>query len=95
MAQYPDDMTQDGIDRRDRRIDARRSATLIDSDGSELAVTIVDISASGFRVETGNMLMVGEMVRLKVDKSGDFPAQIRWCLGQEAGGAFLDAAAAA
>lgn len=80
------------VERRERRVEARRSATLIESDGNELPVTILDISARGFRIETRDALAIGDIVRLKVDKAGDFAAQVRWALGSEAGGAFLDPA---
>ena len=36
------------------------------------------------------MFRIGERVHLKTKRHGDFPAQIRWALGHEAGGRFLD-----
>ena len=33
--------------------------------------------------------MIGECVQVRVDRYGDFPAQIRWALDHEAGGVFL------
>lgn len=74
------------------RVAAVHNAILIDSDGGELAVTITEISAGGFRLHTDETLVIGEKVRLRVDKFGDFPAQIRWALGNTAGGAFLEPA---
>jgi hypothetical protein len=65
-------------------------AVLVDSDGGELPVKIVDLSSGGFRVRAGEPLVVGEQVRLRVERYGDYPAQIQWVKGQEAGGRFLE-----
>ena len=78
------------------RIDARHPAVLIASDGGEMDVVVTDLSNRGFRIEAdqalfiGENIMIGEHVRLRVDRYGDFPAQIRWALGSEAGGIFLE-----
>lgn len=72
------------------RVAATHNAILIDSDGGELPVTITEISAGGFRLRTDETLIIGEKIRLRVDKGGEFPAQIRWALGDEAGGSFLE-----
>ena len=78
------------------RIDARHPAVLIASDGAEMDVTVTDLSNRGFRIEAdqtlfiGENIMIGEHVRLRVERYGDFPAQIRWALGCEAGGIFLE-----
>ena len=76
--------------KRPPRVAAIHNAILIDSDGGELPVTITEISAGGFRLRTDETLVIGEKVRLRVEKFGDFPAQIRWALGDTAGGAFLE-----
>jgi hypothetical protein len=60
------------------------------SDGTVHSVTIVDVSAGGFRLRTGDTLPIGEHVFLRVARYGDFPAQIRWALGSDAGGVFLE-----
>jgi hypothetical protein len=78
------------------RIDARHPAVLVASDGGEMDVVVTDLSGRGFRIESdqtlfiGENIMIGEHVRLRVDRYGDFPAQIRWALGNEAGGIFLE-----
>jgi hypothetical protein len=78
------------------RIDARHPAVLIDSDGNEMPVTVTDLSNRGFRIEAeetlfiGENIKIGEHVHLRVARYGDFPAQIRWALGCEAGGLFLE-----
>lgn len=75
---------------RRHRIEVAHDATLVLSDGSEQAVTITDVSSGGFRLETAEALPIGEHVFLRVPRYGDFPAQIRWSLGGDAGGVFLE-----
>ena len=65
-------------------------AVLVDSDGGELAVEVLDLSSGGFRLRAGEPLVIGEQVRLRVPRYGDFPAQIQWVEGHEAGGRFLE-----
>ena len=73
------------------RVDLRRPALVIDSDGRASPATILDVSSGGFRVEVSESLRIGEFVTLRVEHSEDLPAQIRWVLGNEAGGVFLTA----
>jgi len=74
---------------RRHRIKVAHDATLVLSDGSEHKVTITDVSSGGFRLHTGETMPIGEHVFLRVPRYGDFPAQIRWALGRDAGGVFL------
>ncbi len=60
------------------------------ADGSEHKVRITDVSKGGFRLQTGATVPIGEHVFLRVPRYGDFPAQIRWALGTDAGGIFLE-----
>lgn len=76
---------------RRQRIAVSHDAKLVTSKGVEHAVTITDVSAGGFRLRTDLTMPIGEHVFLRVDRYGDFPAQIRWALGQDAGGVFLEA----
>lgn len=78
-----------GFIKRAPRVDLRRSAVLVDSRGIETPVTVVDISSGGFRLEVAETPKIGEMIRLRVERGHEFPAQIRWALGSEAGGVFL------
>lgn len=71
------------------RVGMRRDATLVHEDGAETAVTIVDISSGGFKLEVSEPPRIGTFVTLRVEKGQVFPAQIRWALGDEAGGVFL------
>ena len=82
-------MARPGPNDRAPRVDLRRFAALINSDGIEAPVVILDVSRGGFRVEVGEDLRVGERVTLRVERGDRFPAEIRWTLGREAGGVFL------
>ncbi len=66
------------------------AATLVDSDGGELAVDVIDLSSGGFRLRASEQLMAGEEVKLRVPRYGDFRAQLQWVKGNEAGGSFLE-----
>ena len=76
---------------RRQRIAVSHDAKLVTSQGAEHQVTITDVSAGGFRLRTDVTMPIGEHVFLRVDRYGDFPAQIRWALGKDAGGVFLEA----
>ena len=78
-----------GFNKRAPRIDLRRPAVLIDSDGVATDVLILDVSSGGFRLEVPEAPRIGEHVTLRVERCEDSPAQIRWALGNEAGGVFL------
>jgi len=78
-----------GLIKRAPRIDLRRPAVLIDSAGAETVVTILDVSSGGFKLQVAETPRIGEVVILRVDGSGDIEAQIRWALGDQAGGVFL------
>lgn len=80
-----------GLNKRAPRIDLRRPAVLINSDGDAMSVTVLDVSSGGFRLEVPESPRIGELVRLQVEREAEFPAQIRWALGNEAGGVFLTA----
>lgn len=78
-----------GFIKRAPRVDLRRPAVLIDSSGVETVVTILDVSSAGFKLETDGTARIGEVVTLRVDGSADLQAQIRWAVGDQAGGIFL------
>lgn len=82
---------EQGISKRAPRIDLRRPAVMVDSEGREHDVTILDVSSGGFRLETAESPRIGEFVALRVERGEEFQAQIRWALGNEAGGVFLTA----
>jgi hypothetical protein len=73
---------------REKRVDVRKPALLINSDGMEIDILVLDVSSHGFRIELDDQLRVGELVSLKVDDEL-IGAEIRWVLGKEAGGTFI------
>ena len=83
-------MREPGEIKRAPRVDTRFDASLIDSDGTVVPVVVTDISKQGCRLETDGSLKIGENVQLQVPKYGNFPAQIRWALGNQAGAVFLE-----
>jgi len=83
-------MREPGTVKRAPRVDTRFKASLVDSDGSVMPVTVIDISREGCRLETDGMLKIGEKVQIEVPKYGNYPAQVRWALGNEAGLVFLE-----
>lgn len=76
--------------RRPHRVRTSFAAILIDSDGGAHSVEVIDLSSGGFRLHADEGLVAGEEVRLRADRYGEFPAQIQWVLGHEAGGRFLE-----
>ena len=76
--------------RNSHRVDLRHPATLIDADGDEFEVVVLDLSGTGVRLSLEASLKIGEVVTLKFDGSEESRARICWCLGSEAGGILLD-----
>jgi hypothetical protein len=75
---------------RPARIRLHCDAVLTEADGCRLDVTILDVSCSGFRLQSRCELERGAEVILQVAKSPPVRAVIRWTCGHEAGGVFLD-----
>ncbi len=78
-----------GFNKRAPRVELRRPAVVINSDGVSADVTVLDVSSGGFRLEVSDDTRIGEFVTLCAERGDRFPAQIRWVLGNEAGGVFL------
>ena len=83
-------IAREGHIKRAPRVDGAHSATLVTADGVNIPATVTNLSGGGFRVESDELLRIGEYVALRVNGYGDFPGQIRWALGAEAGGVFLE-----
>jgi hypothetical protein len=81
-------MTEQG-QQRPPRIQTSIEAILVDENGGELPVEVLDLSSGGFRVRLSWTLAEGARVRLRV-RHDDFPAEIIWVDGHEAGGRFLE-----
>ena len=76
--------------KRSPRVDGSHDGLLVDGEGRRYPVKILDISSGGFKLEADETFRIGEYVSLNVSKYGEFSAQIRWALGDKAGGVFLD-----
>ena len=90
MAPRSGDPKNHGNGRRAPRVEGRFEATAVDEAGREYAVVVRDLSSTGFRLEARESFRIGERIALRVSRYGDFPAEIRWSLGNEAGGIFLE-----
>lgn len=75
---------------RSPRVRTAIAAVLVEADGSEMPVEVVDLSSGGFRLRTTEPLEAGDRFQLRVSRHGDFPAQIQWVRDGEAGGCFLE-----
>jgi hypothetical protein len=53
-------------------------------------VIITEVSDGGFRLFVFETPRIGEHAVLRADGFGEFPAQIRWALADNAGGAFVE-----
>jgi len=58
-------------------------------DGSRVMATLLDLSSSGFRVRSEELLHVGERVTLRMDGEEPMDGEIKWVTGFVAGGVFL------
>ena len=74
---------------RPTRIDVNIHAVLTTADGHSFKVVIRDLSAKGFRVALDDEVLVGEQVSLQVGSREAMRGEIKWALGREAGGHFL------
>ena len=83
-------MREPGQVPRAQRITVDQTAVLVRANGATVPVTIKDVSKGGFRLALSDVPAIGEHVFLRVERYGDFPAQIRWALAGEAGGVFLE-----
>ncbi len=72
------------------RVDTQIAATVTDSEGEAIAVTVLDISREGCRLRCSGELHEGERIAITVDRYGSYPAQVRWARGDEVGAIFLE-----
>lgn len=80
------------ISDRDKRISVNLAGNLTTEDGVMVSVRVLDLSASGFRLMADDELIVGERVSLRIGREPGLPATIKWVVGREAGGRFLQQA---
>ena len=79
-------------DNRSPRVRMSELAALELPDGRTIGVTVSDVSAAGFRMETPEPLAVGIEVKLIMRRYDPVPAEIRWVRSCEAGAVFLSSA---
>lgn len=82
-----------GYRQRPARIEIHRAAVLIEEDGCQIPVVILDVSRDGFRLHSRDELEIGGEVSLLMAKAAPVRARIQWTRGFEAGGTFLDSVA--
>lgn len=70
------------------RVQTSIPGVLVDDNGGELPVEVLDLSSGGFRLHAAWTLSEGAKVRLRV-RHDEFHAEIVWVKGCEAGGRFL------
>ena len=78
-----------GREERPPRIQTSITAVLVDGNGGELPVEVLDLSSGGCRMRAKWVLTNGAKVYLKV-RHDKFPAEIIWVDGHEAGARFLE-----
>lgn len=61
-------------------------------DGSNVTVTVVDLSDEGCRIESDEHFRIGEHVEIDLPGTGRVKAQIRWALPDSAGARFVTGA---
>lgn len=76
--------------RREARVTLNCDAVLTEADGCTVDVVIVDVTKSGFRLQSLAELEIGSEVLLQMDKLPGVRGQIRWICGHQSGGVFLD-----
>lgn len=74
---------------RPRRIPVSYPAIVTTSDGTEQAVTVLDVSAEGFSIEGQQGLSPGQHVYLRVARGPNIAAEVRWIANTRAGGVFF------
>ena len=70
------------------RLQTSIAAILVDENGGELPVEVLDLSSGGFRLRANWTLTDGAKVLLRV-RHDEYPAEIIWVDGRQAGGRFL------
>ena len=77
-------------ERRARRMPVRDTAQLRAQDWYSVEVRVCDVSTGGFMAECPQPVRIGSYVSLDVPGIGQVHAQVRWQLGPNMGGMFLD-----
>lgn len=72
------DWEHSGNNRKAQRNAVHMKAELRLSVGQKFKVSVLDLSATGFRIETGNHIGLGSRVYLAIPELNSLPAQIAW-----------------
>lgn len=83
------DWKQLANNRKARRDAVQMVAELRLSVGQKFKVSVLDLSETGFRIETGNHIELGSKAYLAIPELNSLPAQIAWNEGNFYGCAFL------
>ena len=78
------DRMQGWVGRKDRRPIAA-DAVVRRADGTELRVKLADLSEEGCRIESDEVLRIGEWVEIALSSGPQVRAQVRWALDTNAG----------
>lgn len=85
------DTVADGLKpRRNERRQVDRQADLSPHNKCKIEVNVRNLSASGFMAECDEAVQIGSYVLLDVPGIGPVNAQVRWQIGVQMGGMFLD-----
>lgn len=84
------DWQQSANNRKAQRNAVQMYAELRLSVGQKFKVSVVDLSQTGFRVETGNHIELGSRVYLAIPELNSLPAQIAWHDSNHYGFRFLN-----
>lgn len=85
--ELPERISARALPGRQRRVQVSLPARVQVAPGRSAEATIVDLSASGFRLVSEEHMKVGQVVRV-LSRSEAVRGEIRWVAGREAGGIF-------
>lgn len=85
-----DDESASFKDRRTDRVTVATTTRLRPQNQYSVEVRIRDISTGGFMAECADSVRIGSYVSLDIPGVGPVHAQVRWQLGGQMGGMFLD-----
>lgn len=71
------------------RRDVEFGAVAARTDGSELLITVSNLSYEGCQLRTGSRFRSGEKVKLNLPRLGHIQAEIRWASESKAGARFI------
>lgn len=72
------DWQQSVNNRKSKRNAVQISAELRISGGQKFKVLVLDLSQTGFRIETGNHIAIGSKIYLAMPELNSLPAQVAW-----------------